>query len=63
VFDAKDRMTQIDGTDVWYKTYKVRNDARFPYSLSPNAALERSSRRCAKGRRDSHDIPQRHLEE
>jgi hypothetical protein len=39
-FDAKDRMTQIDGTDVWYKTYKVRNDARFAYNLSPNDTLD-----------------------
>jgi hypothetical protein len=39
-FDAKDRMTQIDATNVWYKTYKVRNDARFAYNLSPNDTLE-----------------------
>jgi enterochelin esterase family protein len=39
-FDAKDRMTRIDGTDVWYKTYRVRNDARFAYNLSPNDSLE-----------------------
>jgi enterochelin esterase-like enzyme len=39
-FDAKDRMTQLDGTDVWYKTYKVRNDARFAYNLSANDTLD-----------------------
>ncbi len=39
-FDAKDRMTQLDGTNVWYKTYKVRNDARFAYNLSPNDTLD-----------------------
>jgi enterochelin esterase-like enzyme len=39
-FDSKDRMTQLGGTDVWYKTYKVRNDARFAYNLSPNDPLD-----------------------
>jgi enterochelin esterase-like enzyme len=39
-FDAKDRMTRIAGANVWYKTYKVRNDARFAYNLSPNDTLE-----------------------
>lgn len=39
-FDAKDRMQLIDGTDVWYKTYRVRNDARFAYNFSPNDSLE-----------------------
>ncbi len=36
---AKNLMTHIDGSDVWYKTYKIRNDARFIYSLSPNDSL------------------------
>ena len=39
-FDAKDRMQRIPGTDVWYKTYRVRNDARFVYNLSPNDSLQ-----------------------
>jgi enterochelin esterase family protein len=39
-FDAKDRMTRLDTTDVWFKTYKVRNDARFAYNLSPNDTLK-----------------------
>ncbi len=39
-FDAKDRMTRLDSTNVWYKTYKVRNDARFAYNFSPNDTLE-----------------------
>lgn len=30
------RMTQIDGTDVWYRSYVVRNDGRFTYALSEN---------------------------
>jgi enterochelin esterase-like enzyme len=39
-FDAKDRMTRLTGANVWYKTYRVRNDARFAYNLSPNDTLE-----------------------
>ncbi len=39
-FDAKDRMAQVDGTNVWYKTYRVRNDARFAYNLSTNDSLK-----------------------
>ena len=38
-FDAKDRMFRLDQTNVWFKTYKVRNDARFAYNLSPNDPL------------------------
>jgi len=30
------RMTHIDGTDVWYRSYVVRNDGRFTYALSEN---------------------------
>jgi hypothetical protein len=37
---TKNQMSKIPGTDVWYKTYKVRNDARFIYSLSPNDSLQ-----------------------
>jgi len=33
-------MQSIAGTDVWYKTYRVRNDARFTYNLSPNDSLQ-----------------------
>jgi enterochelin esterase-like enzyme len=39
-FDAMDRMLHLNGTDVWYKTYRVRNDARFAYNLSPNDSLQ-----------------------
>jgi enterochelin esterase-like enzyme len=38
-FDAKDQMLRLDRTNVWFKTYKVRNDARFAYNLSPNDPL------------------------
>ena len=39
-FDAKDQMLHIGGSNVWYKTYRVRNDARFAYNLSPNDSLQ-----------------------
>ena len=39
-FDAKDQMIYLRGTDVWRKTYRVRNDARFAYKLSPNDSLQ-----------------------
>ncbi|MBV9157052.1 MAG: DUF3327 domain-containing protein, partial [Acidobacteriaceae bacterium] len=39
-FDAKDQMLHMAGTDVWFKTYRVRNDARFAYSLSRNDSLQ-----------------------
>jgi enterochelin esterase family protein len=38
-FDAKDQTLRLDNTNVWYKTYKVRNDARFAYNISPNDPL------------------------
>jgi enterochelin esterase family protein len=34
------QMTQLAGTDVWYRTYQVRNDARFVYKLSENDSLQ-----------------------
>jgi enterochelin esterase family protein len=37
---AKARITHLKGTDVWYRTYKVRNDAAFHYWISPNDSLE-----------------------
>jgi putative esterase/uncharacterized protein DUF3327 len=33
-------MTQLAGTDVWYRTYTVRNDARFAYKISENDPLQ-----------------------
>ena len=33
-------MIHLRGTDVWRKTYRVRNDARFAYKLSPNDSLQ-----------------------
>jgi enterochelin esterase-like enzyme len=38
-FDARDRMLRLDQSNVWFKTYKVRNDARFAYNLSANDPL------------------------
>jgi enterochelin esterase family protein len=33
------QMARLDGTDVWFKTFKVRKDARFTYQLSVNDSL------------------------
>jgi enterochelin esterase-like enzyme len=33
------QMTRLADTDLWYKTYRVRDDARFPYRLSVNDSL------------------------
>lgn len=33
------QMTRMADTDLWYKTYRVRDDARFPYQLSVNDSL------------------------
>ncbi len=32
-------MARLRDTDLWLKTYRVRNDARFTYSLSVNDSL------------------------
>src|SRR5262245_27716575 len=32
-------MTRMSGTDVWYKTYRLRGDARFIYAFSINNTL------------------------
>lgn len=32
-------MTRLGDTDLWFKTYRVRNDARFAYYLSVNDSL------------------------
>lgn len=36
---AKNQMLHIAGSDVWYLSYEIRNDARFAYALSPNDSL------------------------
>ena len=36
---AKNQMSRLMNTDLWYKTYRVPGDARFTYSLSPNDSL------------------------
>jgi len=33
------KMSQLPGTDVWYLTYRMRNDARMAYRLAPNDSL------------------------
>ena len=36
---ARCRFTRLDGSDVFYRTYRLRHDARFTYLLSPNDSL------------------------
>jgi enterochelin esterase-like enzyme len=36
---TKSQMEPLAGTDVWFRTYEVRNDARFTYMLSENDSL------------------------
>ena len=33
------QMTKLDSTDIWFKTFKVRKDARFTYQFSINDSL------------------------
>jgi hypothetical protein len=33
-------MVRLAGTDIWYRTYKIRNDARFVYKISENDPLQ-----------------------
>ncbi|HEU4870716.1 MAG TPA: alpha/beta hydrolase-fold protein [Pyrinomonadaceae bacterium] len=33
------QMARLDGTDIWFKTFKVRKDARFTYQLSVDDSL------------------------
>ena len=33
---SQNAMEHIEGTDVWYRVFRVRNDARFAYSFSAN---------------------------
>jgi len=35
----KSQMSRLLDTDVWFRTYRVRGDARFTYNLSPNDSL------------------------
>src|SRR6186713_3531872 len=36
---AKALLTRVEGTDVWYRSYPARSDARFAYELSVNDNL------------------------
>ncbi len=36
---VQSQLTHLAGTNVWYKTYWLRKDARFSYLLSPNDSL------------------------
>jgi enterochelin esterase family protein len=37
---AKNQVIHLAGTDVWYRTYEIRNDARFTYAFSPDDTLQ-----------------------
>jgi len=50
---SRSLMDRIAGTDVWYRTYIVRNDGRFHYWLSPNDSLES----LELDTRSSHPVP------
>lgn len=41
----KNRMEKIENTNIWYKTYKLRNDIEFVYWLSINDALDDDSKK------------------
>jgi|GEM_PF-5389460 len=36
---CRNKMTKIDGTDIWYRTYILNDDFKFQYLLSPNDPL------------------------
>ena len=36
---AKNRMFRVQGSDVWYLSFAIRNDARFTYSFSPDDSM------------------------
>ena len=36
---AQAQMSRLPGTDVWFKTYRLRNDARFSYRIAENDPL------------------------
>ncbi len=38
---AATQMSRLGSTDLWYKTYAVRNDARFTYQFSLNDLQQR----------------------
>ncbi len=50
-------LTQLPGTDVWYRTYRVRSDARFTYRLSVNDSLVPSEEEKDISNRESRFQP------
>ncbi len=36
---VNNQLNHLEGTDLWYRTYRIRNDARFYYSFSVNDPL------------------------
>ena len=43
-------LTRLARTDVWYRTYKLRNDAAFTYTLWRTTAWSRCSAPAGRGR-------------
>ena len=40
VLPANSQLEHLETTDVWFRTYEIRNDARFTYKLSENDSME-----------------------
>ena len=50
---AQNLLSQLPGTDVWYRTYRVRSDARFTYQFSVNDSLVPSEEEKAPATREA----------
>lgn len=45
---ARSQLTQLPQTDIWYRTFRIRHDARLSYYFSPNDPLLPASRRTTE---------------
>jgi enterochelin esterase-like enzyme len=58
-------LIRVPKTDVWYRTYRVRSDARFTYSFSPDDSLIPSEEEQSPEIREAKFLPdplnQRHI--
>lgn len=50
-------LIRITGTDVWYRSYRVRSDARFTYRFSVNDSLAPSEEESAPAEREAKFQP------
>ena len=50
---AKSHLAQLAGTDVWYKSFRIRHDARLSYYLSHNDSLLPAAQRKSESDWDS----------